>query len=145
MSMNTDTSFSNYEKKLSNHKSGTSGRLRAAPSRTKIQTLHAAEGLPTSFSCEHWMLPAIAQLMAAAASCSPVARLLGTRRRQQDKASFTFRISPDLQGAWQGSMATSICPEKAVGELSSSGGTESKQAVHLPQQDTARVNSCYRS
>lgn len=56
------------------------------------------------------MLPAIAQLMAAAASCSPVARLLGTRRRQQEKASSTFRISPDLQG----SKAMSICADKAL-------------------------------
>lgn len=45
------------------------GGLRADPSHTMIQTLHAAEGLPTSFSCEHWILPAIAQLIAAAASC----------------------------------------------------------------------------
>lgn len=66
--MNTPCSQT-IKKKLGDHKLDTSGRLRADPSHTMIQTLRAAEGLPTSFSCEHWMLPAIAQLMAAAASC----------------------------------------------------------------------------
>lgn len=43
-------------------------------------------------------------------------------------------------------MAASICPDKAVGELCSSGGTESKKAVHPPQQDTReKTDSCYRS
>lgn len=33
-------------------------------------------------------------------------------------------------------MATSICLDKTVGELGSSGGTGSKQAVHTSQEDT---------
>lgn len=33
-------------------------------------------------------------------------------------------------------MATSICLDKTVGELGSSGGTGSKQAVHTSEEDT---------
>lgn len=36
-------------------------------------------------------------------------------------------------------MATSICPDKAVRERSSFGGTESKQAVHRPQQERKQM------
>lgn len=37
-------------------------------------------------------------------------------------------------------MATSICLDKTVGELSSSGGIGSKQAVHTSQEDTQEKN-----
>jgi len=63
---------------------------------------------------------------------------LGTRRWQKEKASLAFGIAPDLQEALWGSMATSICPDTAAGELCSSGGTESKQAVHVLVRQTGR-------
>jgi len=70
---------------------------------------------------------------------------LGTRRWQQDKASFTSGISPDLQEALQGSMATFVCLEEAAGELSSAGGTESVQAVCASQLETQEKQTAGRA